>query len=91
VPRGRVLGIDASAGMVAAACEHQAGAANLAFRIGDITELDFDGEFDLVFSNATLHWIKDHEPMLRKLHRSLKPGGVLRLNFAADGNCSHFF
>ena len=91
VPRGRVLGIDASAGMIAAAREHQASAANLAFSLADITELDFDSEFDIVFSNATLHWVKDHEPALRNLYRSLKPGGVLRVNFAADGNCSRFF
>ena len=91
VPRGRVLGIDASVGMIAAARERQASAANLAFLLGDISELSFDSEFDIVFSNATLHWVKDHEPMLRNLYRSLKPGGVLRINFAADGNCSRFF
>lgn len=89
VPRGRVLGIDASQGMIAAARKHQA--SNLAFLLRDITGLDFDGAFDVVFSNATLHWVKDHEAMLRSVRRSLKPGGVMRLNFAADGNCSHFF
>lgn len=91
VPRGRVLGIDASVGMIAAAREHRGSAANLAFSLADINALDFDSEFDIVFSNATLHWVKDHEPMLRSLYRSLKPGGVLRVNFAADGNCSRFF
>ncbi len=91
VPRGHVLGIDASQGMIAAARAHQAGAANLAFSLADISALDFDGQFDLVFSNAALHRVKHHEPLLRALYRALKPGGALRLNFAAEGNCSHFF
>jgi trans-aconitate 2-methyltransferase len=88
VPRGRVLGIDASQAMITGARRHQA--SNLAFVLRDITALDFDGEFDVVFSNATLHWVKDHDAMLQHVYRSLKPGGVLRFNFAADGNCSHF-
>ena len=91
VPRGRVVGIDASAGMITAAREQQTKASNLAFLLGDITELDFDREFDIVFSNATLHWVKDHKPLLWRLYRSLKAGGVLRVNFAADGNCLTFF
>ena len=91
VPRGRVVGIDASAGMIAAARQHQAKASHLAFLLRDITELDFDSEFDIVFSNATLHWVKNHQPLLGNLYRTLKPGGVLRVNFAADGNCRTFF
>jgi trans-aconitate methyltransferase len=89
VPRGHVLGIDTSLGMITAARKHQA--ENLAFVLLDITALDFDGEFDVVFSNATLHWVKDHDAVLQKVYRSLKPDGLLRFNFAADGNCSHFF
>ncbi len=44
----------------------------------------------MVFSNATLHWIKDHTNLLRRVHRALRPGGVIRFNFAGDGNCSTF-
>jgi trans-aconitate methyltransferase len=89
VPRGRVMGIDASLGMIAAARKREG--SNLVFLLRDIDDLEFDSEFDVVFSNAALHWVKDHDAMLRNVHRSLKPGGVMRLNFAADGNCSHFF
>jgi trans-aconitate methyltransferase len=38
-------------------------------------ELPFHEEFDAVFSNAVLHWIKRADPMLAGVYRSLKPGG----------------
>jgi len=56
----------------------------------DINSLDFDADFHVVFSNAALHWIKDHRPLLEKVYRSLREGGVIRFNFAGEGNCSHF-
>jgi trans-aconitate methyltransferase len=37
--------------------------------------LPFVEEFDAVFSNAVLHWIKDADPMIAGVYRSLKPGG----------------
>jgi trans-aconitate methyltransferase len=36
-----------------------------------------------------LHWVHDHGRLLEVLHRALSPGGVIRLNFAGDGNCSN--
>ena len=44
----------------------------------------------MVFSNATLHWIKDHRRLLANVSRALRPGGRIRFNFAGEGNCSHF-
>ena len=37
-------------------------------------ELPFQEEFDAVFSNAVLHWIKRADPMVAAVHRALKPG-----------------
>ncbi len=89
VPNGHVTGIDASTGMIDAARNH--GADNLSFVLKDINDLDYSDEFDVVFSNATLHWIKDHNALLANVHRSLRNGGVARFNFAGDGNCGKFF
>jgi trans-aconitate 2-methyltransferase len=89
VPDGDVLGIDASQGMIDVALTR--GLDNLRFRRLDINDLDFEDEFDVVFSNATLHWIKDHQRLLRNVRRALRRAGRLRFNFAGDGNCSHFF
>ena len=86
---GNVVGIDASQGMIDAARPKEQ--KNLSFRKMDINELDFIERFDIVFSNATLHWVKDHKRLLQNVHRALRAGGRLRFNFAGDGNCSHFF
>src|SRR5262247_100423 len=38
-------------------------------------QLPFQEEFDAVFSNAVLHWIKNADPMIAGVYRSLKSGG----------------
>ena len=88
VPQGFIVGIDASESMVASAKKaHKA--ENLRFDLVDINDVDFADEFDVVFSNATLHWVKDHNKLLANVYKSLKAGGIVRFNFAGDGNCSH--
>ncbi len=89
LPEGEALGIDASKGMIDAARPRER--ENLRFVLMDIDRMDFKDEFDVVFSNATLHWIKDHDTLLTNVHRSLRNGGVVRFNFAGDGNCSNVF
>jgi trans-aconitate 2-methyltransferase len=87
-PQGRVLGIDSSQGMLNEAQKIQA--SNLEFQLLDINNLDFEDEFDLIFSNATLHWVINHKALLHHTYRGLKPGGLARFNFAGDGNCGAF-
>jgi trans-aconitate 2-methyltransferase len=89
VPEGFVLGIDASRGMIDSALKLKS--KNLEFRLQDIDDLDYREEFNLIFSNAALHWVKDHNQVLANCYKSLKPDGSIRFNFAAEGNCSHFF
>jgi trans-aconitate 2-methyltransferase len=86
VPEGFVVGIDSAAGMIGAASTHQR--ANLSFRRQDILDLSETEEYDVIFSNATLHWVHDHQCLLAAVHRALRPQGVARFNFAAEGNCS---
>jgi trans-aconitate 2-methyltransferase len=88
VPRGQVVGIDASRGMIETAREKERD--NLHFLLKDIYNLDFSDEFDLVFSNAALHWVKDHGRLLVNVRRALRDGGKVRFNFAAAGNCVSF-
>jgi len=89
LPRGKVVGIDASQSMIDAARPKERD--NLRFLLMDIDALAFNERFDLVFSNAALHWVKDHRRLLKNLHGVLAAGGRLRFNFAGDGNCSRFF
>jgi len=77
-----VLGADASPHMVAAARElgveaEQASAEQLPF--GDST-------FDAVFSNAVLHWVRNHDAMMAQVHRVLKPGGRFVAEMGGHGN-----
>jgi trans-aconitate 2-methyltransferase len=88
VPRGEVVGIDASPGMIEAAKAREK--ANLRFALMDIGELDFEDEFDVVYSNAALHWVKDHERLLANVARALRQAGRVRFNFAGAGNSSNF-
>lgn len=89
LPQGEVVGIDASQGMIDVANEKKR--TNLSFLPKDINHLDFVEEFDLIYSNAALHWIKDHNRLLRNVRCALRDGGVIRFNFAGDGNCFNFF
>jgi trans-aconitate 2-methyltransferase len=89
VPEGFVLGIDSSHGMIEVA--KKLSKHNLEFKIQDINDFSYDETFDLVFSNATLHWVKNHDQLLKNTFNCLRKNGIARFNFAADGNCSHFF
>jgi trans-aconitate methyltransferase len=89
LPQGQVVGVDASQGMIDAA--KPKARENLRFVLMDINALEFSSEFDVIFSNATLHWVKDHTRLYRYLCRALRNNGRVRFNFAGDGNCSNFF
>lgn len=89
VPDGQVLGIDASVGMINAATQYEKD--NLKFKQMDINQMNFENEFDVIFSNAALHWVKDHALLLNHAFKALKAGGVILWNFAGDGNCFTFY
>lgn len=65
-----VVGVDGSAAQVAAAR-----ARGLDCHVMDGEHLAFDGEFDAVFSNAALHWMKRADAVIASVWRALKPGG----------------
>ena len=93
VPDGRVVGVDSSEDMVrlSRAAFPPSAHPNLRFQPGDARALDFDQEFDVVFSNATLHWVKDHGPVLKGAARSLRPGGRILFQMGGRGNGSEIF
>jgi trans-aconitate 2-methyltransferase len=88
VPAGIVVGIDASEGMIRKAREYETD--NCRFFVKDINALDYTDEFDMIISNATLHWIKDHRALLANCRKGLHKGGIIRFNFAGEGNCLNF-
>jgi trans-aconitate 2-methyltransferase len=52
----------------------------------DAREISLDGTFDAVFSNATLHWIKEPEGAIAGIKRSLCPSGRFVAEFGGKGN-----
>ncbi|MGD0796504.1 MAG: methyltransferase domain-containing protein [Acidobacteriaceae bacterium] len=76
-----VTGIDASRGMVEAAR-----ARGLTVVEGSGEALEFDGEFDAVFSNAALHWMPRPEAVIAGVRRALKPGGRFVAEMGGHGN-----
>ena len=88
LPEGEVIGIDASQGTIEVALQKKRD--NLGYLRMDIDDLSLPGQFDVVFSNATLHWVRDHNRLLANVRMSLKEKGVLRFDFGGEGNCSHF-
>ena len=84
VPAGRVLGLDGSPGMIATALQQVRD--NLSFVCMDINDLGFADEFDLIFSNATLHWVRDHVSLLANCFKALKRQGRLHWSFGGCGN-----
>jgi len=65
-----VVAVDGSPEQVAAAR-----ARGLDARVEKAESLPFSSEFDAVFSNAVLHWVRDQDAVLAGVYRSLKQGG----------------
>jgi trans-aconitate methyltransferase len=65
-----VVGVDGSTELVAAARMQ-----GLDARVMDGRNLSFSAEFDAVFSNAALHWMREADKVIAGVRRALKPGG----------------
>jgi SAM-dependent methyltransferase len=76
----RVVAVDASAEQVAGAVTR-----GLDARVARAEALPFNHEFDAVFSNAVLHWVKDADGAIASVARALKPGGRFVAEFGGFG------
>jgi len=90
LPEGYVVGIDYSNEMIGFARKNYPTKRypNLTFKLKDASNLDFNNEFDVVFSNAVLHWVIDHLPILKGIQMSLKPSGKVLLQMGGKGNAA---
>jgi trans-aconitate 2-methyltransferase len=88
LPRGRVIGVDSSAAMIAEARESLGDQVELI--VCDLLDLELDRPVDAVFSNATFHWILDHRHLFERLYRALRPGGRLEAQCGGIGNVEEF-
>lgn len=90
---GFVIGVDNSEEMIKLAGERYPVEKynNLSFEVMDAKEIRFNNKFDVVFSNAALHWVDDHKKVLEGINRSLKPGGRFLIQTGGTGNAAAAF
>jgi len=86
VPKGDVIGVDLSQDMIMHARDAFKTVSNLSFQQADAAKLPFDSQFTFIFSNATLHWVRDHCPVLAGISRALKPHGRVLAQMGGKGN-----
>jgi len=89
--QGRVTGLDPSPEMLARAREASAGLGNLRLLELPAQTMEFDDEFDLVFSNSALQWIREQEDVTNRVCRSLRKGGRIAVQMPAKNFCTEFF
>lgn len=86
-PEARIQGVDHSPEMLARA---RASGIRADWCEADLTHFEPEGEADLLFSNAALHWLPEHEQLLPKLFGWLAPDGALAVqmprNFEAPSH-----
>ena len=87
-PRGRVYGVDVAPSMA----EHAAAALgdDATILCQDLVALELPEPVDAVFSNATFHWIHDHDALFAALGAAMKPGARLVAQCGGRGNIDDF-
>ncbi len=80
-PGAAVTGVDTSADMLAKARKEAPG---VAFEQADIAHWSPPAPADLLFSNATFHWLDDHALLLPRLVSHLAPDGVLAVQMPCN-------
>ena len=79
IPNGQVIGIDIFPKLIIYA-KNKFQKDNLQFIYKHPEELDFENQFDLIFSFFSLHLIKNHESFLQGAYRGLKSSGILAIS-----------
>ncbi len=86
-PHARITGADGSPQMLAEARKAEA---DIVWEQLDVAAWNPPGKFDLVFSNAALHWLDDHPTLFKRICGNVAAGGVLAVqmprNFAAPSH-----
>lgn len=85
LPSGSVVGIDSSENMIGLASKSFV-RENLSFYIMNATDIHLDKMFDIAFSNATLHWVKNHQAVLASLKKHLNPDAKILFQMGGKGN-----
>lgn len=85
--KGTVVGIDPSPEMFNKAKEISSSFDNILLMNIRAEEMKFKNDFDLVYSNSALQWIKEQEDVIARSYRALKPGGRIAVQLPAKDFC----
>lgn len=88
LPRGRVIALDASPAMIAAARTRLASLGDrVEYVVADLGQpLPLAEPVDAILSTATFHWVPDHDALFANLAAVLRPGGWLVAQCGGIGN-----
>lgn len=81
IPDGNIIAIEISKEQ----CEQaeinikNSGLANIEIICMDALKINYSAQFDAVYSNSAIHWIKDLESMYKKMNKALKPDGRIMI------------
>lgn len=78
-----VVGIDHSTAMIEQARKSYP---DIRFEVADATDFSLGKSFDAVFSNAVLHWVRDVDAVVERIHETLRPGGRFVAELGGHGN-----
>ena len=82
-PQASVEGMDSSPDMLAKARDRLP---SLRFNEGDIARWKPEKTYDIIFSNAVLHWLPNHEHIFPRLVEAVTPGGCLAIQMPDNGD-----
>lgn len=88
---GDVTGIDSSPEMLGEAKRKCSASNNISYKFITAQSMKFGAEFDLVFSNSALQWIKEQEAVINLVFRSLREGGRIAFQLPSRDFCVEFF
>lgn len=75
-PEAEIVGVDNSSEMLTDAAKNFPG---IKWHFGDVTGWQPPEPASVIYSNAALQWVDDHEHLLPKLHNALAKGGALAI------------
>jgi len=80
-PKADIVGIDKSEKMIQRA---QQDYPDQKWMVGDASSLDISKKYDIVFSNAVIHWIPDHDVLIQRLFKLVNTNGILAVQVPAN-------
>jgi ubiquinone/menaquinone biosynthesis C-methylase UbiE len=86
----RVAGVDIACGMIEEAKKNY-GSSGIDFRVGDVSSLDFENEFDVIFCNSSFQWFRSANKSVAGFYRALKREGRVGIQAPGGGRyCENF-